>query len=117
MLVLNLAHMYAHICELLLGFHAVLVKAPPHRLVGVVRPWLSIGILGQLGSSVLKRVVRLHIPAHDIVLGTYLYPLGRLVASHRTHVVVAIAAPGVLGYASLGQHLVEPFPKAIYEER
>ena len=65
----------------------------------------------------LQRVRRRPGPAHGFILGTGLHPPGRLVASHRTHVVGAFRAVLVddLGYAGRRRHLVEPSSEAVRE--
>ena len=104
----------ALLVEKVLGF-LVLLDAPYSGLVHVVGAGFAIGMLGQVGSSVLKRVQGRHVPAHDCIFGTELHPSGRLVASHRTHVVDALVG-AQLGYAGLLPHLVEPSSEAVCEE-
>ena len=104
----------ALLVEKVLGF-LVLPETPYSGLFHVVGPRFAIGMLGQVGSSVLKRVQRQHFPAHDCIFSTELHPFGGLVASHRTHVVDALVGAH-LGYAGRRPHLVEPSSEAVCEE-
>lgn len=112
---LSLAYVDAFLVKQSSSFFLVLGKAPLPGVVHIVGPSFSIGMLGQDGSSMLKRVLGRHVPLHDSIFCTELHPLGRLVASYRTHVVNALVG-AYLGYASVAPHFVEPSSEAVCNE-